>query len=74
MEHMEHPFTASEDFSRVLQQVPGSFVMLGARPQGMAEDECAANHSPTTMFDDGVIVDGAALMAELAIRRLARSI
>jgi hippurate hydrolase len=32
-----------------------------------------ANHSPRAAFDDGVLADGAALLAELATRRLARA-
>jgi hippurate hydrolase len=68
-EEMEHPLTGSEDFSRVLDRVPGAYVFLGAT---MAEDPDAAptNHSPLARFDDRVLPDGAALLAELAIRRL----
>jgi amidohydrolase len=66
---MEHPLTGSEDFSRVLNEVPGAFVFLGAT---MHEDPEAAptNHSPLARFDDAVLPDGAALLAELAVRKL----
>jgi len=67
---MEHPDPGSEDFSFVLQRVPGAFVFLGAA----AGDDFAAmpnNHSPRALFDDGVLVDAAVLLAELARRRLA---
>jgi hippurate hydrolase len=30
------------------------------------------NHSPRAVFDDSVLGDGAALLAELALRRLSR--
>lgn len=70
---MRNPLTASEDFSRVLDEVPGSFVLLGACRPG--EDPAAApyNHSPLATYDDAVLGDGAALYAHLAARRLAAS-
>jgi hippurate hydrolase len=66
---MANPLTGSEDFSRVLERVPGAFVFLGAT---FAEnpDDAAYNHSPRAAFDDGVLADGATLLAELAARRL----
>ncbi|HWC80121.1 MAG TPA: M20 family metallopeptidase [Pseudonocardiaceae bacterium] len=67
---MANPATASEDFSRVLNEVPGAYVFLGASRS--AEPESAPfNHSPLARFDDAVLPDGAALLAELAVRRLA---
>ena len=65
------PLTGSEDFSYVLEQVPGAFVMLGACPQGSDPATAAYNHSPEAVFDDAVLADGTALLAELALRRLA---
>ena len=69
-EPLADPITGSEDFSRVLAAVPGAYVFLGATT---AEDPMLApdNHSPRAKFDDGVLADGAALLAELATRRLA---
>ncbi|MGW2254722.1 M20 metallopeptidase family protein [Kitasatospora sp. NPDC001660] len=67
---LANPLTASEDFSRVLNAVPGSFVMLGAAPKGSDPEDLAPNHSPYAEFDDAVLPDGAALYAELAVRRL----
>jgi hippurate hydrolase len=66
-----NPLTGAEDFSRVLAEVPGSFVWLGAAPRGADPEEMAPNHSPYAQFDDAVLADGAALYAELATRRLA---
>jgi hippurate hydrolase len=65
------PIMGSEDFSRVLAEVPGAFVFLGA----CAEDDpltAASNHSERARFDDGVLPDAALLLAELARRELAR--
>jgi len=68
---MPDPVMGSEDFSRVLEAVPGSYLFYGATD---AEDpnDAASNHSPRAAFNDEVLADGAALLAELAVRRLDR--
>ncbi|HEY8452656.1 MAG: M20 family metallopeptidase [Micromonosporaceae bacterium] len=68
-ELMEHPMTGSEDFSRVLERVPGAYVFLGATV-GDDPENAPTNHSPLARFDDSVLPDGAALLAELAVRKL----
>ncbi|MEN8584410.1 M20 family metallopeptidase [Burkholderia sp. RS01] len=65
------PLGGSEDFSRVLAEVPGTFIGLSAVPPGTDHATSPFNHSPYATFDDGVLADGAALYAELAISRLA---
>ena len=65
------PLTGSEDFSYVLEQVPGAFMMLGACPAGTEPATAAYNHSAEAAFDDAALADGTALYAELALRRLA---
>lgn len=69
----DHPEPGAEDFSYVLQEVPGAFVFLGACPPDLDPATAAHNHSPEARFDDGVVPDGALLLAELALRRLARA-
>jgi hippurate hydrolase len=65
------PECGAEDMSYVLNEVPGAYVNLSAC--GAADWKHAAdNHSPLADFDDSVLPDGAALLAELAVRRLAR--
>jgi amidohydrolase len=66
-----NPLTGSEDFSYVLEQVPGAFVMMGACPAGTDAGTAPFNHSAEAVFDDSVLPDGTALYAELALRRLA---
>ncbi len=66
-----NPLTGSEDFSYVLEQVPGAFVMLGACPPEVDAATAPFNHSAEAVFDDAIIADGMALYAELALRRLA---
>lgn len=68
---LERPYTASEDFSRVLDQVPGAFLSLGAEVPAEEGGHGAFNHSAKAMYDESVLADGADLLAELALRRLA---
>jgi hippurate hydrolase len=65
---MANPEMGSEDFSFVGQLVPSAYVNLSACP---APDYASApdNHSPRAEFDDSVVPDAAALLAELALRR-----
>ncbi|WP_168583261.1 M20 metallopeptidase family protein [Gephyromycinifex aptenodytis] len=65
------PLTASEDFSRVLQAVPGAFIGLSAVPADADHITSPFNHSAMAIFDDDVLVDGARLFVELTTRRLA---
>jgi amidohydrolase len=67
---MVHPMPGAEDFSYVLEAVPGAFVMLGACPDGADPATAPFNHSAEAVFDDSVLADGVAVYAELALRRL----
>jgi amidohydrolase len=64
------PLTGAEDFSFVLDQVPGAFTMVGACPAGIDPAGAPFNHAADAVFDDSVLADGATLLAELALRRL----
>ena len=66
-----HPVMGSEDFSYVLEQVPGAFLFLRATPVGMDLETASPNHSPTVVFDDAVLADQAAALAAFALGRLA---
>jgi hippurate hydrolase len=67
--HQRDPEMGSEDFAFVGAKVPSAYVNLSACP---APDFASApdNHSPRAEFDDSVVPDGSALLAELALRRL----
>ncbi len=71
-ERWDDPIFGSEDFSRVLQAVPGAYIFLGACPEE-AYLTAVTNHSPRARFDDSVVPDAAVLLAELARRRLSRA-
>jgi amidohydrolase len=68
---LDKPITGTEDFSRVIERVPGAMLFLGACIDGRDPDTAPSNHSPHAAFDDRVLADGAALYAELAMRYLA---
>ena len=65
---LPEPEPGSEDFSEVLQRVPGAYVLLGAVPEGVDPDEAPVNHSPQAVFDDAVVPRAAQVLAELALR------
>lgn len=71
-ERWRRPLTGSEDFSKILEQVPGSFIGLSAVPKGTDHETAPFNHSPFARFDDAVLDDGARLFAALAIREFQR--
>lgn len=62
------PSMASEDFSYVLQEVPGALVFVGAAP----DTGPVPLHSEHAIFDDAVLPLQATVLAELAWRRLER--
>ena len=68
----EFPITGAEDFSFVLDEVPGAFVFLGACPPDRDPESAPTNHSALALFDDAALAEGTALYAELALRRLAQ--
>jgi amidohydrolase len=70
---MANPITGAEDFSRVIDEVPGAMIFLGATLPGLDPETAPSNHSPLAAFDEAVLPDGTALYAELAARRLARA-
>jgi hippurate hydrolase len=65
------PIMGAEDFSYVLQQVPGAMAFLGARPAGVDEATAPQNHSNLVVFDEAALPVGVALYAAVAIRHLA---
>jgi amidohydrolase len=67
---MPTPMAGAEDFSRILERVPGALVFLGATPPDRDPATAPFNHAPEAAFDDAVLPDGAALLAELALGHL----
>jgi hippurate hydrolase len=69
---LKDPVMGSEDFSYVLERVPGAFIFLGAQPADV-EGEGPSNHSSAARFDDDVLGDQAAALAQLAFDRMSDS-
>jgi hippurate hydrolase len=61
-----------EDFSYVLEQVPGAMAFLGVAPEGEDAAECAPLHNPAMMLDEKVMPLGVALHCAFATRFLER--
>jgi amidohydrolase len=68
---LPNSMSGSEDFSRVLDEVPGVMVFLGATPPDRDAATAPFNHSPEAEFDDSVLADGVTLYADFATRALA---
>jgi amidohydrolase len=58
---MPSPIMGAEDFSYVLQKVPGAMVMLGATPEGGDFRTCCGLHSNRMVLDESVMARGMAM-------------
>jgi hippurate hydrolase len=62
------PLMASEDFSYVLQKVPGAMMELGARPADIeTPTEAASLHSNRMVLNEDVLESGIAMYAAMAM-------
>jgi hippurate hydrolase len=68
---LSEPIMGSEDFSYVLQRVPGAMAFLGACPPGLDPDDAPSNHSSQVVFEEDALAAGVATYAALALRHLA---
>ncbi len=66
---MSHPIMASEDFSYVLQRVPGAIANLSTRP---ADGSAFPNHSPRMRVNESALPAGIAMHVAVALRFLAK--
>ncbi len=64
------PLAGAEDFSYVLQEVPGVYVGVGATLADRDPRTAPYNHSAQARFEDGALAVGPALLAALALDRL----
>ena len=67
---MPTPIMGAEDFSYVLQKVPGSMMFLGATPLGRNPFEAAPNHSNRVFFEEECMRTGIAVHTAVALRHL----
>jgi hippurate hydrolase len=63
---MPAPMMAAEDWSYVLQRIPGVMVNLGARPRDRELAGFPQNHSNLVVFEEAALASGVALYAAVA--------
>jgi len=66
------PIMGAEDFAYVLEKVPGAMFFLGVAHEGDDWRSCCGIHSTRMMVDESVLPQGAAFLAALGERFLAR--
>jgi hippurate hydrolase len=59
----------AEDFSYVLEQVPGAMAFLGACPPGLQFWEAAPNHSNKMVLNEPDMATGIAMYAAVALAK-----
>ena len=67
---MPAPVMGAEDFSYVLNKLPGAMIFLGGTPVDKNAATAAPNHSNRVYFDETAMSHGIALYASLALRTL----
>jgi amidohydrolase len=72
VEPLRDPIMGAEDWSYVLQRVPGAMAFLGARPDGLDPETAPENHSNLVIFDEAAMALGVALYTAVALRHLER--
>ena len=68
---LPNPIMGAEDFSYVLNRVPGAMMFLGGTPADRDPGTAAPNHSNRVVFDEGAMVNGIAVYGAMALRHLA---
>lgn len=70
---LPNPVMGAEDFSYVLNRVPGTMMFLGGTPPTRNPRSAAPNHSNRVMFEDAAMITGVAVYSAIALRHLALS-
>jgi hippurate hydrolase len=70
VEPLKAPIMGAEDFSYVLQRVPGAMAFLGSVPAELDPESVPQNHSNLVVFDEEALPVGVALYAAVALRHL----
>jgi hippurate hydrolase len=68
---MPAPLMGAEDFSYVLERVPGAMAFIGACPPGQEPETAPGNHSNLVVFDEEPLPAGVALYTQMALQALA---
>jgi hippurate hydrolase len=71
-ERLTDPIMGAEDFSYVLEKVPGAMAFLGVAAEGSDWASCCGIHSSRMVVDEKALPRGAAILAGCALRFLER--
>lgn len=67
---LPNPVMGAEDFSFVLNKLPGAMMFLGATPRDRDFTKSAPNHSNRVFFEEEAMINGMAVYATAALRHL----
>ena len=67
VQDLDAPIMGAEDFSYVLQRVPGMMAFIGARPAHEDPATAPQNHSNLVIFEEAPMATGVALYAAAAL-------
>ena len=71
-QRLANPIMGAEDFSYVLEKVPGAMAFLGVAPEGSDWASCCGIHSSRMLVDEAALPRGAAMLAGCALQFLER--
>ena len=66
--YRDKPQAASEDFAYYLEKIPGAFIFVGAKPDGV--DTAYPNHHPKFEVNEKSLLISAKAMAEIVLNKL----
>ena len=69
--NLANPSMGGEDWSYVLERIPGAMFWLGACPPDLTPETSPFNHSNRVRFDENAMATGMAFYASAALNRLA---
>jgi hippurate hydrolase len=67
---LANPIMGAEDFSYVLERVPGTMMFLGGTHPDRSPATAPPNHSNRVLFDEDAMTDGIAIYSAVALRHL----
>jgi len=67
---LPYPIMGAEDWSYVMQQVPGTMAFLGACPPDLVAGQAPNNHSNKVLFHEDAMATGIALYSAVALAHL----
>ncbi len=68
---LPNPIMGAEDFSYVIQRLPGAMMFLGGTPADRDLATAPPNHSNRVYFDEDAMVNGVSVYTSVALRHLA---